>query len=206
MATSGSWRFARAMGAFVAFWLTLAVVYLAAKGNGHEVHSVVTRAAVWVAWLSGSVLAWWCAADRAGIDRKEGIESLARMHGIHPRTLNIARVLTATLRTAALVALSALPVAVASLAAAPTPHDGLLRLLSLLPLGAFSLAVGLVAGALACGCGWLSPRYGRTWLTVIILLPWTLDGVLIPTRASVGSVPGLLGYLADLVTRAGGGA
>jgi hypothetical protein len=43
-------------------------------------------------------------------------------------------------------------------------------------------------------------------LTVIILLPWTLDGVLIPTRASVGSVPGLLGYLADLVTRAGGGA
>lgn len=206
MALSGAWRFALVVGAFVAFWLTLAVVYLAVKGHGDETRGVVARAGTWIAWLPGTVLAWWCAGDRAGTDRADGIERLASIHGITPSTLAWGRLLAATLRITALVALCCLPVAVASLAAAPSMHDGLLRLASLLPLAAFSVAVGLVAGAIASGCGWLSPHRGRTWLVAIVFLPWALDGVLVPTRANVASLPGMLGFLADLVTRVGGGA
>lgn len=205
MATSGAWRFSRVVASLVAFWLTLAVVYLAVKGHGHEVQGVVTRAAVWTAWLGGTILAWWCAGDRAGVDRLEGIEHLARSHGIDPNILAWGRVLSSTLRITALVAATSAPVLIASLAAAPTVRDGLMRLVSLLPLGGFALGVGLVAGALACGCGWLSPRRGRAWLTALIFVPWALDGVLVPTRANVASVPGMLGFLADLVTSAGGG-
>jgi hypothetical protein len=206
MATSGAWKFSRVIAALVAFWLTLAVVYLAVKGHGNEVQGVVTRAAVWIAWLGGTILAWWCAGDRAGVDRLEGIELLARIHGIDPRTLAWGRVLSATLRITALVGVTSIPVVFASLAAAPTLHDGLMRLASLAPLGGFALGVGLVAGALACGCGWFSPRRGRAWLTALVFVPWALDGVLVPTRANVASVPGMLGFLADLVTRVGGGA
>lgn len=203
MAASGSWRFARVVGALVAFWLTLSVVYLAVKGHGHEVQPVVARAGTWVAWFGGTIVAWWCAGDRAGTDRSDGVEDMARIHGIAPATLAWGRLLAATVRLTALVALTCLPVALASMAAAPSLHDGLLRLASLVPLAAFSLGVGLVAGALASGCGWLSPRRGRSWLVAVVFLPWALDGVLVPTRSNVTSLPGVLGFLSDLITRMG---
>ena len=205
MTLSGSWRFARFVGAIVAFWLTISIVYLGVKGHGHEVQPVVARAGTWVAWLGGTIVAWWCAGDRAGTDRRDGIEGLAATHGITPATLALGRLLAATLRLTALVVLSCLPVALASMAAAPTVHDGLLRLASLLPLGVFGLGVGLVAGALASGCGWLSPRRGRTlvWMVAVVFLPWALDGVLVPTSSSAASLPGMLGFLADMITRMG---
>ncbi len=205
MALSGPWRAARALSVWLAFCFTSAVVYLAAKGHGHEVHSVVSRAAVWIAWLAGTILAWWAAGDRASVDRKEGIESLARIHGIDATTLAWGRTIAATCRVAALVGLATLPVAVASMASSPSLSDGLLRLLSLLPLGGFCLGVGLTAGALACACGWLSPERGRAWLLSLVVIPWALDGVLVGARANVASLPGMLGFLADLATRVGGG-
>ncbi|MFW5738819.1 MAG: hypothetical protein ACOC1F_00490 [Myxococcota bacterium] len=205
MATSGAWKFARVLGALIAFWLTIAVLYLALEGHGDEVHAVIARGATWTAWLGGTVMAWWCAGDRAAVDQTDGIEDMARTYGIAPPTLAWGRVLAATTRVTALVAFSSLPIALASLAGAPTLRDGLFRLVALLPLGAFALGVGLVAGALACACGWLSPHRGRAWLTAIVLVPWTLDGLLGPSRVQVASIPGALGFLADLITRVGGG-
>ncbi len=204
LAASGSWRFAKAAGVFLSFWLTLAVAYLAAKGFGHEVHAVVARSAVWIAWVGGSAVALWSAGDRARADHVEGIALLARTHGIEPRILAASRPMAVVLRVAALVMLTCLPVAVASLAAAPTVSDALMRLVSLLPLAGFALSVGLVAGPLAGACGWLSPRHGRSWLIAIVLFPWSLDGLLTTSRVQVGSIPGVLGFLADLVTKVGG--
>jgi hypothetical protein len=204
LVASGSWRFAKATGFVLSFWLTLAVAYLAAKGLGHEVHAVVARTAVWIAWIGGSAVALWSAGDRAKADHLEGIDLLARTHGIGPRTLALSRLLATALRVAALVLLTCLPVAFASLAASPTVSDALMRLLSLLPLVGFALSVGLVAGPLAGACGWFSPRHGRSWLIAIVLFPWSLDGLLTASRAQVGSIPGALGYLVDLVTKVGG--
>lgn len=204
MTASLSWRLARFIGGGVAVVMTLSVVYLAVAGHGDDVQGAVTRTAVWVAWLGGTLMASWCAADRAGIDRKEGIEALARLHGIGAKELAWSRLLASTLRVSALVAFSSLPVAIAAMAASPSVGVGLSRLLSLLPLGAFALGVGLTAGAVATGCGWLSPRRGRSWLIAVVIVPWSLDGLLVPTRASVTSLPGLLGWLADLITRVGG--
>jgi hypothetical protein len=41
-------------------------------------------------------------------------------------------------------------------------------------------------------------------LIAIVLFPWSLDGMLTTSRAQVGSIPGALGYLVDLVTKVGG--
>lgn len=203
LTSSASFRLARLLGVLVALFFTLAIAYLAAKGRGYEVHGVVGRSAVWIAWLCGSLVALWCAGDRNGIDRTHGIDALARLNGISPPMLQVARVVSSTFRLARLVFLSSLPVAIASLAAAPSVRDGLFRLLSLVFLALFSLCVGLLAGALACICGSLSPRHGRAWLMALVLVPWTFDGILLKTGANMGSLPGLLGRLADLIVLGG---
>ena len=42
-----------------------------------------------------------------------------------------------------------------------------------------------------------------TLLAALVLIPWALDGVFIPGRARVGSLPGLLGFVADLASQMG---
>ena len=205
MATSGPWRFARGVGVLVALFFTLAVVFLGIKGHGDEVLSVTARAVTWTAWIGGSVVAWWCAGDRAAIDRNEGIADLARIHGIDDKQLAMARGVAATLRVTALVFLVGTPVALTSAAASPSLRDGLLRIAAWSALVPFSVGCGVVAGAVACACGAIAPKRGRSLFAIVVLAPWLLDGLFVGTRGDVGSLPGVLAFLADLVTRIGGG-
>jgi len=201
---SGWWRFARTVGVVLAVLHTAAVIVLATNGLGHQVHSVVTRVAVLTAWFGGAAVAWWNAGNPAAADHAHGIDLLARVHGIRPQTLAFGRLCAPGLRVAALILLMSSPVLGASLASAASLNIAAWRLASVLPLVAFALSVGVVAGPIAATCGWLSPRHGRSLLFAMLVVPWSLDGMLSGSRACTRSITGMLGFVADLVTKMGG--
>lgn len=203
LVSSAPWRFAKVIGIILAISFTFATIYLSGHGLGHQVHPIVARTAVLIAWLGGAVIALWNAGDRAKADHLDGIDALARTHGIDPHALIISRFLAVALRVTALVMLTCLPVVIASIAVSPSFSDALKRTLSLLPLAGFATAVGLVTGPLAGTCGWLAPRHGRSCLAVVVFIPWFLDGLGTTSHAGSNSILGLLGTLADLVTRVG---
>jgi len=200
---SASWHLACAIAAILAAVHTIAIVILGVSGLGYQVHPVVTRTAILIAWLSGAVVALWNAGDRAGRDNAEGIAHLAGIRGISNKTLAISQLCAPGLGIAALILVACAPVILASLAAAPSVSDAVSRVASILPLGAFALCVGIVAGPLAGACGKLFPRHGRAWLAAVVLIPWSLDYMITASAAKVGSIPGMLGFLADLISQAG---
>ena len=198
LSRSLAWKFARFFAVLVSVGFTLAVVILAVNGRTQGVHAVVGRTCVVLAWLTSPWVAWWTASDRAQVDRKEGVEDLARLHGIDATSLRWGRGIAATVRLALLVLACATPVVVATLACAPTPGAALRSLVAFVPLAGFSIGVGLVGGGLATACGVLAPSRGRTLFLATVVAPWLLDGVVTGARAGVSSIPGLLGLLADL--------
>ena len=206
LAASRHWRAARALSVLISVFFTLSVLYLALRGQGARVGNVPARAALVLAWTSGALVAWWNATDRASADRTDGIASLAQCHGLSLASLPAARAVAASLRLSVLLMLALLPVALASVFAAPGMTLLLSRLAALIPLALFAVAAGLVGGAVASACGALSPRHGRSLLTAIVLLPWALDGVVTAGRAGAGSLPGMLSALASLASRMGSGA
>jgi hypothetical protein len=203
IAGSGGWRVARAGAGAASVLFTLAIVYLALRGQGALTAGILGRSAVVIGWIAGLGVAWWSATDRAAADRDDGWSALARSHGLAEESLALARAATSLLRLSLLVSACMLPVVVASVAASPSWQVAGWRLAALLPVLLFALCVGVVGGAFASVCGVLSPRHGRALLAAVVLLPWALDGVFIAGRARVGSLPGLLGFLADLASQIG---
>ncbi|MCU0694239.1 MAG: hypothetical protein MUF54_22850, partial [Polyangiaceae bacterium] len=183
----------------------VAAAFLAAHDRATDVHNIVRRAGVVNAWIAGGLIGWWTAGDRAAVDRAEGYEDLARTHGITPAALACARPVASTARVVLLVLLSTVPVVVFASASSSSLRLGLARLLSLLPLALFSAVVGLCTGGLGSVCGVLSPRHGRSLFAAVVFVPWAMDGMLVPTRGAVASIPGVLGFLASLVSRVGSG-
>jgi hypothetical protein len=205
LAESGAWRFARGVSIVLSIGFASSVVYLAIAGKGAQVAGVLARAAILNAWITGLVLGGWNATDRASADEADGILGLARCHGLPIDSLPVARALAGWWRLSLLVLLGTLPVAAASIASAPTLSLVAWRLASLAPLALFSCGVGLVGGALASACGVWTPRHGKSLLAAIVVLPWALDGVLLVGHAHVGSLPGILGFLATLTATMGAG-
>jgi hypothetical protein len=206
------WRLWSSGWAKAALWLSVAagvlfalfVLVLAAKGRAHEVVPVARRCALVVAWIAGTLLGAWCASDLPARDEADGVAALGARHGLGAADLGAGRALAATLAVASLVLGASLVPALAVLAVSPSWHALGRRLLALLPLAAFAAGVGVVAGALASACGAVAPRRARSLLAALIFVPWALEGALWPAHASVGSLPSLLGSLADLVVRVGG--
>lgn len=198
LTSSLSWKVARAMAVMVSVGLTLAVVVLGVKGRSDGVQSVVARACVLVAWVTMPLVAAWSAKDREGIDRADGVEELAGMHGIARGDLRVGRGLAATMRLSMLVFAATAPVLLAVVASASSLGAALQSAIAIAPLAGFALGVGVVGGGLATACGGLSPSRGRTLWLAVVLVPWMLDGVLTHARAQVGSLPGLLVLMADL--------
>ena len=202
---SGAWRAAMFLSIALSIVFTASVLYLGAKGHGSEAAGAVERSAILIAWVAGGVLSWWSATDRAGADRADGVPVLARLHGLRTDWLPAARCIVATVRLSVLVALSILPVAIASMATAPSVHLALWRLAALAPIGLYATAVGLVGGALACACGAASPRHGRSLFAALVLGPWALEGLLVASSSKLSSLPALLGFLAHVAARTGAG-
>jgi len=203
---SWSWRGAVVAGAALSAFFTLSIVYLAVRGHGASVGNVPARAALWIGWAAGALIAWWNATDRSHADRSEGISALARCHGLNERLLPAARALAAWWRLSLLVGAALLPVAIASIAASPDRGLLIARVGALAVLALFALVTGLVGGAVASLCGAASPRHGRSLLLLIVLLPWAMDGVVTQGRAGAGSLPGLLSAIATMASRLGSGA
>lgn len=203
--SAASWRIARAVSIVASCFFATCAVYLGVKGLGAEVAHVTARAAVAIGWIAATIVGLWNASDRASADESDGIAALAACHGAGPRELVAARAMVALVGVAALVFVCSFPPAIASIATAPAWRMALARALSLLPLLAFACGTGLV-GALASVCGAIAPRHGRSLFTALVLLPWALQTELFPSRAGVGSLPGVLGFLADLVSSVGAGA
>ena len=205
LAESGAWRFACVGCIALSAWFALSVVYLGLKGQGLQVAGVLSRAAVVIGWYAGLIVSWWSATDRAGADQSDGVIGLARCHGLSADSMPLARALAAWARLTALVWVSTLPILIATVATAPTLALAGWRLTALVPLTLYAGGVGLVGGALASACDVASPRHGRPLLAALVLVPWSLDGVLLAGRAQAGSLPGILGFLATLAGRMGAG-
>jgi hypothetical protein len=205
LAGSGAWHAAKAAALVLSVFFTASVVYLGLKGHGGQVAGALQRSSLWIGWAAGVMVAWWCATDRASADREEGVAALARLHGLRVEQFPAARGIAATVRLTVLVALALLPVAVATVATAPGVGAAAWRLSALLPLALFSGGVGLVGGGLAAACGAAAPRHGRALLASVVLVPWALEGLVVPGSARVGSLPGLLGFLAELAAQLGAG-
>jgi hypothetical protein len=201
LSRSIAWKMARFVALLVAVVFTTAVVVLGAKGHVAGMQGVVGRACVVVAWLATPLVAWWAAGDRARIDRDEGMEALARIHGVDAHDLARGRVVAATVRLAVLVWCATAPVLVAVAATAPTMQAAWRTVEATAPLAGFAIGAGLTGGGLASLCGVIAPSRGRSLWAAVVLVPWMLDGMMSSTRAEVSSIPGLLGFLADL-TRA----
>ncbi len=201
LSRSTAWKMARFVALLAAVLFTGAVVVLGAKGHTAGIQGVVARACVVVAWLTMPLVAWWAASDRARIDRDEGMEALARIHGMDERDLAAGRVVAATVRLAVLVWCATAPVLAAVAATAPTMQAALRTVAAMVPLAGFAVGAGLMGGGLASLCGVVAPSRGRSLWAAVVLVPWMLDGMVTSARAEVSSIPGLLGFLADL-TRA----
>jgi hypothetical protein len=199
LAASFAFKSAAALCICASVWFTACVIFLGVKGHRDEVASVVSTAAIVIGWLAGGIVGLWAASDRNKADCADGVLAMAQCHGISPDRLRIGRAAGAFVSLSCLVFLCTAPVCIASIACASGLKPALARGAALLVVGAFSCGVGLTGGVLGSACGAIAPRRGRTVLCALVLMPWAFDAVLPSARSAVGSLPGLLGFVAKLI-------
>lgn len=201
---SKSFRFAQVLSLLSSLAFCSAMIFLALQHQRATVMHVVPRAVSALAWICGILVGWTGASNQQAKDLASGVVDLAKSHGIPAAGLHLARGFVATIQTAKLVFFSSLPLVILAACLAQSPRQAALRLGAVLPVVLYSVATGILAGALSYTCAWLSPTRGKSLFFSIVLLPWWFQGLLMPNGKHTASLPALLGYLADLVTAFGG--
>lgn len=204
VSSRGVWRIGVLVSACVAVVFGCLVVAIGVRDTLGATAGVVQRAAVVASWLSAGVAAWWWAGNQAALDRDRGIAQLLAVHGVSVGQLGVVGWVVTSWRIAWLLMIATLPVAVAAWVTSMAVGAGMWRGLQVLSFAAYCMVAGMVLGGMSYGCARWTNRWGRLWFVALVLIPWAVQEVLIPTEAGVGSVPSLLGALAKGASRFGG--
>lgn len=204
VSSHGVWRIGVLVSGFVAVLFGCLVVVIGVRDTLGATVGVVQRAAVVASWLSAGLAAWWWAGNQAALGRDRGIAQLLAVHGVSLGQVGAVGWAVTSWRIARLLMIATLPVAVAAWVTSMAVGAGVGRGLQVLSFAAYCVVAGVVLGGVSYGCARWTNRWGRLWFAGLVLIPWVLQDVLIPTEAGVGSVPSLLGALAKGASRFGG--
>lgn len=167
-------------GILLSFALIALVSRPGPAGLTKLVSSALESASLMVAGLS----AWACAADLSHEDRRDGYATLAGVHGVTGRALELWRSVGAILRTASAIATPA--VGVIALGALTTGALGWALGLSLSALG-YALVLASSLLGLARLTAFVAKEQGKLLLAVCVLTPelLRLAGAAVPSFSSV---------------------
>jgi hypothetical protein len=165
--------------------------------------SLVARSAGLLTWISGGIATLALSAPPKDAQFAAGVASLAAARGFDDDAIARAAV-AATVRV--LVDVIVVPVAAIGAFVVVFFAGGRLRAV-IGPIGgavAFAFFASIVLGVVASGCRQWGGARGRSWLLVVVFLPWLLaDLVLGPKGAAYLSIPGLLGQVWEMLTAGG---
>ncbi|APR80662.1 Hypothetical protein A7982_06009 [Minicystis rosea] len=200
----------RARAARIGAWIVtagfagMAVVLRLTDGAEASLAGVVVGATQLSAWLSGAPLTLAAAEDHAGLDRREGILSLAAARGVSPAGLTSARTMAAMMEIAATIGLPVFLLALLTAGLAGRASEAVHRIaLGVSALG-FAVVAGVTLGVLGTVCGRIGRARGRWLLVAVVLVPWMFAEL---AGHSAWSIPGALGAVLDFALgRRGAGA
>jgi hypothetical protein len=201
LARSWGIRAARVYAALVAIGITAAMWIVAHRSGPDETAvSLLGRAAALVAWIAGGLSALALAVTPKDAALAQGVAALASARGHGDETLARADLL-ASVRI--MIEVIVIPIVLVGLFLFLVIAGGRIEGAAWPIMGSmvFGLLTSIVLGAVAWACRhWGAPQ-GRTWLVVVVLLPWMLAEQLLPARtAAYVSIPGLLGRAWEALT------
>jgi hypothetical protein len=203
---AGRWgvRAARIYAIMVSISITATIWVLAKKyGPDEAALSLVARSAALLTWIAGGIGTLALSAPPKDAALAQGIAALASARGQNDEAISRAE-MAATVRLLAEVI--AVPVAAIGLFVFAFVAGGRLRE-AVMPIAgsiAFALFASIVLGVVASGCRRWGGAQGRSWLLVVVLLPWLVAELVVGGRgASYLSIPGLLGRIWESLTAVG---
>lgn len=194
-------RAARIYAVMVSLSVTVTIWILARRfGPDTTTVSLVARSAAILTWMAGGIGALALSVPPKDTALATGIAALASAHGIDDRTIARAEA-AATVRLLGEVIV--IPVACIALFVSVIIAGGKLdgALWPMVGSVLFGAVAALLLGLVTSACRrWGGPR-GRTLLVAIVLVPWILTALLLPTRgAELLSIPGFLGRVWQTLT------
>jgi hypothetical protein len=203
---AGRWgiRAARIYAVLASISITATIWVVARKyGPDETVLSLVARSAALLTWIAGGIGALALSAPPKDAALAQGIAALAASRGQSEESIARAE-MAATVRLLAEVI--AVPVAAVGLFVFAFVAGGRLQGAAWPIVGSIVFAVfaSIVLGAVASGCRRWGGAQGRSWLLVVVLLPWLVAELVVGGRgAEFLSIPGLLGRVWETLTAVG---
>ena len=203
---AGRWglRAARVYAVIVSISVTATIWVLARRyGPDETVLAMVARSAALLTWIAGGIATLALSVPPKDAALAQGIAALAIARGQSHESLTRAEMM-ATVRL--LVEVIAVPVTAIGLFVFAFVAGGRLQGAAAPIAGSivFALFASVVLGALASGCRRWGGAQGRSWLFVVVLLPWLVAELVVGGHgASYLSIPGLLGRVWEALTAVG---
>jgi len=203
---AGRWgiRAARIYAVMVSISITATIWVLAKKyGPDETALSLVARSAALLTWIAGGIGTLALSAPPKDAALAQGIAALAASRGQSEESIARAE-MAATVRL--LVEVIAVPVAAVALFVFAFVAGGRLQGAAWPIAGSvvFGLFASIVLGVVASGCRRWGGAQGRSWLLVVVVLPWLIAELVVGGRgASYLSIPGLLGRIWETLTAVG---
>jgi hypothetical protein len=194
-------RAARIYAVMVSISVTATIWFLARRfGPDTTTVSLVARSAALLTWIAGGIATLALAVPPKDTALVLGIAALASAHGIDDRTIARAE-MAATIRLLGeviVVPVTGIALFVSLIVAGGRLDGGIWPILGSV---LFGLVAAVLLGIVTSACRtWGGPR-GRTLLMVVVLVPWLLTELLLPTRvAELLSIPGFLGRVWQVLT------
>jgi hypothetical protein len=203
---AGRWgiRAARIYAVMVSISIT-ATIWVVSRSSGPDETALllVARSAALLTWIAGGIGALALSAPPKDAALAQGIAALAGARGQSEESIARAE-MAATVRLLAEVI--AVPVAAVGLFVFAFVAGGRLQGATWPIVGsiAFALFASIVLGVVASGCRRWGGAQGRSWLLVVVLLPWLVAELIVGGRgAAYLSIPGLLGRIWETLTVVG---
>jgi hypothetical protein len=202
----GKWgiRAARIYAFMVSVSITATIWVLAKKyGPDDAALSLVARSAALLTWVAGGIATLALSAPAKDAAFAEGVAALALSRGHTGETIARAE-MAATVRL--LVEVIAVPLVAIGAFVFVFVAGGRATEAFWPIAGAivFGLLASIVLGVVASGCRRWGGAQGRSWLLVIVLLPWLVAELVVGGRAAAYlSIPGLLGRMWETLTVVG---
>jgi hypothetical protein len=203
---AGRWgiRAARIYAVMVSISITATIWVIARRyGPDDATVSLVARSAGLLTWIAGGIATLALSAPPKDRAFAEGVASLATVRGFDEDAIARAGV-AATIRI--LFEVIAVPVAAIGAFVLVFVAGGRIRgvLLPIAGATVFALFASIVLGVLASGCRKWGGAQGRSWLLVVVFLPWLVAELVLGGKgAAYLSIPGLLGQVWEMLTAVG---
>jgi hypothetical protein len=194
-------RAARIYAVMVTLSVTVTIWILARRfGPDTSTVSLVARSAALLTWIAGGIAALALAAPPKDAALALGIAALASARGIDDKTIARAEMAATVRLLGEVIVVPVIGIALfVSLIVAGGRLDG--AIWPILGSVLFGLVAAALLGIVTSACRRWGGRRGRTLLLVVVLVPWLLTGLVLPTRgAELLSIPGFLGRIWQALT------